>query len=251
MKRLFAAQTLFMVLILFCTLAVLQGEEHAAKPEPAKSQKTEPSKEQPGALAAESGAPGEQLAEASREAAGEEEGAEFKQSASVKWLAKVTGMKPLTAYWVSVVLNFVVIALLLLVLLKSHLPGMFRARAETIRRSLEEARQASQEAQGRLAQIEARLAKLDGEIAAMHAAADEESRQEGERIRATAEQDKNKIVEAAEQEIAAAANLARRELKTYVAELAVALAQKQIAIAPGTDEELVRSFVDELGKNGK
>ncbi len=198
---------------------------------------------------AEGGANAE-LAEASREAAGEEND-QFKNSASVQWLAHATGMKPITAYWVSVGLNFAIIALLLIVLLKSRLPGMFRARTESIRKSLDEARRASELAQKRLSDIEARLSKLDSEIASMRASADAEAKGEEERIRAAAEHDKQKIIEAAEQEIAAATNLARRDLKAYVAELAVSLAEKRIQINAATDEELVRSFVEELGKNGQ
>ena len=58
-------------------------------------------------------------------------------------------------------------------------------------------------------------------------------------------------METAEQEIAAAARQARTELRAYVSELAVALAEKRIEINAATDQELVRAFVDQLGKNGK
>ncbi|MBV9609512.1 MAG: ATP synthase F0 subunit B [Acidobacteria bacterium] len=194
--------------------------------------------------------PAAELTEESREAAGEE-GAEFKQSSSVRWFARVTGLSPLTAYWILVALNFVIIAVLLLLLLKAKLPAMFRDRSVSIRKSLDEARQASAEAQQRLAAIEARLGKLDAEIAAMRATAEQESRAEEERIRATTEQDRQKIVAASEQEIAAAAGLARRELKAYVADLAVTLAEKRIQVNSSTDEELVRSFVEEIGENGR
>jgi F-type H+-transporting ATPase subunit b len=217
--------------------AVPQAQQHgqAAAPEASEQSQSES---------------GDQLAEASREAAGEEN-AQFKKSPSVRWLASITGMKPLTAYWFAVALNFAIIALLLIVLMKSRLPDMFRARTESIRKSLDEARRASELAQKRLSEIESRLSRLDSEIAAMRAAAESEAHGEEERIRAAAEQDKKKIVEAAEHEITAAANLARRDLKAYVAELAVSLAEKRIRINPETDEELVRSFVDELGKNGQ
>ncbi len=229
-----------------CTAAAAQEHKQPAAPEVQQhgQQAAPKSSEQ-----AQAGSTDE-LAEASREAAGEES-AQFKHSASVVWLAHATGMKPLTAYWFSVALNFAIIALLLILLMKSHLPGMFRARTESIRKSLDEARRASELAQKRLADIESRLGKLDSEIAGMRSAAEAEAKGEEERIRATAQQDKQKIIEAAEQEIAAAANLARRDLKAYVAELAVSLAEKRIQINPATDEELVRSFVDELGKNGQ
>src|SRR2546430_3406037 len=57
---------------------------------------------------AQSETPGQQLAHESREAAGEEkdETAEFKQSASVRLIARITGMSLQYSYWLSVLLNF-------------------------------------------------------------------------------------------------------------------------------------------------
>jgi len=40
-------------------------------------------------------------------------------------------------------------------------------------------------------------------------------------------------------------------LRAYVSELAVTLAEKRIQVNASTDQELVRAFVDQLGKNGK
>lgn len=237
-----------LVVVLAFAFSVAAAQEHANPATPHAQQHGQVAAANSGEQT-EAGSTDE-LAEASREAAGEED-AQFKKSASVRWLASATGMKPITAYWFSVALNFAVIALLLILLMKSRLPEMFRARTENIRKSLDEARRASELAQKRLSDIEARLSRLDSEIAAMRTAAEAEARGEEERIRAAAEQDKKKIVEAAEQEISAAANLARRDLKAYVAELAVSLAEKRIQINADTDEELVRSFVDELGKNGQ
>ena len=55
----------------------------------------------------------------------------------------------------------------------------------------------------------------------------------------------------AEQEIAAATNSARRELKAYAAELAVELAEKKIRVGQEADRELVRAFTSRLGKDGR
>src|SRR5512146_1527882 len=79
----------------------------------------------------EAGQPGlaEQLAKTSNEAAGEEdETAAFKESPSVQWIARHTGLSPKAAYWVSIVLNFAIVAVVLAVVLKSKMPGVFRAR---------------------------------------------------------------------------------------------------------------------------
>jgi len=56
-------------------------------------------------------------------------------------------------------------------------------------------------------------------------------------------------VESAEQEIAAAARAARRELTAYAADLAVTLAKKQIHVDAATDQALVREFAQQLPVN--
>jgi F-type H+-transporting ATPase subunit b len=233
--------------------------EDASKPAP-RGQRQQPSQGRPeeGAAANQAASgPEAQLEEASREAAGEDESAEFKHSATVRWLASATGrvigrgLTPFEAYWVFIALNFVIIIVLLVLIAKSKVPAAFRGRTDSIQKGIAEARKASEEARRRLNDIESRLARLDTEIAAMSAAADTEARREEARIHAAVEEDKRKIVEAAEQEIAAAARLARIELRAYVGELAVALAEKRIQVSAATDQELVRAFVDQLGKNGR
>ena len=79
---------------------------------------------------------GEQLARETREASGEEkdETAEFKQSGSVRLVARLTGMSLEHAYWLSVLLNFVVIAALILWGGRKYLPGMFRDRTLAIQK---------------------------------------------------------------------------------------------------------------------
>ncbi len=192
---------------------------------------------------------GAQLGKESREAAGEEEDQSeaFKRSSSVTFLARITGMSLQHAYWLAVLLNFGVIAALIIWISRSKLPGVFRNRTASIQKAMEEARRASQEANQRLAEIEARLSRLDVEIGSMRAAADRETAEEEARIRAAADEDTRKIVAAAEQEIAAAAKSARRDLKAYAADLAVSLAQRQIRIDRATDQALVQNFSDQLG----
>jgi F-type H+-transporting ATPase subunit b len=192
--------------------------------------------------------PGRQLAHGSNEAAGEEkdEMEEFKQSASVQMIARLTGMDLQHAYWLSVVFNFVVIAGVLFWAGRKFLPGIFRDRTAAIQKAMQEAQIASQEARRKLADIESRLMKLDVEIGTMRDAAEKEGVAEEERIKSAAEEDARKIVVAAEQEIAAAAKAARRQLTAYAADLAVGLAQKQIHVDSATDQALVRGFVGQM-----
>ena len=192
----------------------------------------------------------QQLVRETREAAGEDDDSQFKHSASVQLVSELTGLSLEHAYWVCVVLNFLVVALVIGWATKKYLPGMFRNRTASIQKAMEEARKTSEEANRRLAGIELRLSKLGEEIGEMRAAAEKEAVAEELRIKAAAEEDTRKIVEAVEQEIAAVARAARRELTSYAADLAVALAKKQIQIDTATDQKLVRNFAQQLQTNG-
>jgi len=193
--------------------------------------------------------PGQELAHETREAAGEEkdETAEFKQSGSVQFIARVTGLSLSNAYLFSVVFNFVVVAGLIVWAGWKYLPGLFRARTSLIQRAMQEAQKASEEARRRLAEIENRLMKLDGEIGMMRDAAEREAAEEEMRIHAAAQEDARKIIVTAQQEIASAAKSARRDLAAYAADLAVGLAKKQIHIDAATDRALLRKFAGDLG----
>ncbi|HZQ90832.1 MAG TPA: ATP synthase F0 subunit B [Terriglobales bacterium] len=229
--------------------------EHKAEPAPqqAEGQKPGPQKHEEG-RPAEAGehrqSLGNELAEASKEAAGEE-GDQFKQSASVRWFARKTGLGPKTTYWIFVVLNFAILAGLAVFFLKSKLPAAMRARTAAIRQQIEEARAASAEARSRLAGIEERLAKIDSEISSMRSAAEAEAKKQEEQSAAAAEEDKKRIVAAARQEIAGATRAARQELKSYAAQLAVDLAARSINVDAHTDRALVHNFAERFGKDGQ
>ncbi len=173
----------------------------------------------------------------------------FRHSNSVKAVARMTGLSVDQAYWACVVVNFAIVAGLLWFLLRKSLPGIFQSRSETIQKRIEEARRASEEARRRIAEVESRLARLDSEIEKMRQEADTASHAEEERLQSSAREEQRRIVQAAEQEIAMAANQARRELKAYAADLAVSLAEKKIKIGLGTDQVLVREFAQQLGKD--
>ncbi|HTW56988.1 MAG TPA: ATP synthase F0 subunit B [Terriglobales bacterium] len=196
-----------------------------------------------------SGGPGRQLARSSNEGAGVEkdEFAEFKQSPSVLFISRLTGLNPQRSYWLSLVSNFVVIAIVTFWASRKYLPGIFRDRTAAIQKAMQEAQKASEEARRKLADIEARLMKLDVEIGIMRDAAAKEGAAEEARIEAAAKDDARKIVASAEQEIAAAVKAARRQLTAHAADLAVALAQKQIRVDAATDQALVRNFAGQLG----
>ena len=183
------------------------------------------------------------------EAAGEEkdEMEEFRHSPSVQMISRITGLSLQQSYWLSVLVNFAVIAGIIIWAGRKFLPGIFRDRTAAIQKAMQEAQKASEEARRKLAEIESRLQKLDVEIGMMRNAAEKEGAAEEARIQAAAEEDARKIIAAAEQEIDASIKAARRQLTAHAADLAVGLAQKQIHVDAATDKNLVRNFAGQLG----
>ena len=226
---------------IFASLLILGGR--VARAQAASS----PAASEPGAGNAAS-----ESQKISNEMSNDDEQAQFKHSWMVQWMAQVTGLSVDEAYWLCMGLNFAVIAGTIFYFWKKHLPGVFRKRTASIQQAMVEARKASEEARRRLTEIETRLSRLDSEIGGMRDAAEKDAAAEEARIKAAAEEDARKIVESAEHEIAAAAKAARRELTAHAANLAVALAAKEIKVDAPTDQALVREFADELSaKAGK
>ncbi|HLI02680.1 MAG TPA: hypothetical protein VKU93_00305 [Terracidiphilus sp.] len=229
------AAILFGVCLFFGTLAAQDSGESSA---PQKAQQDTAATEQSGGDA--SAGVGNILTKTTEQSARSAE----------KWGRKI-GLGPDTSFFISIFLNFAGIVVFFYVILKSKLPQAFRERTAAIQKGIKEAQAASADAARRLKDIEARLSKLDGEVAEIRASAEREAAAEEERIRQATEQDRQKVVEAAEAEIAAIARNARRELKGYAASLAVDLAAREIRVDEPTDQALVRDFVGQLGKDGK
>lgn len=230
----FAATALLLAFLSFP--AILKSQE----PQPAQNSASPAHSQQTGEP---------QSASKEKEAEGDSNEA-FHHSPAVQAIARLTGLSLDAAYWLCVVLNFIVIFAVVWWGARKALPIFFRNRTEAIQRRLEEARKASEDARRRLSDVEARLSRLDAEISQMRQEAEASGKKEEEHMLAAAEEERRRIVESAEQEIASAAALARRELKAYTADLAVSLAEKKIKIAENTDEQLVRSFASRLGKDG-
>lgn len=232
-----------------CVAKLAFGQEAPKAAEPAPAAKSTEAQSEP-KPEAEQGA--EHKASAAHEGAakeGESEDAEaaLKESAMVKKFGSWLGIKdPATAYWVFTFINFGILALALGAAVKKTLPGMFRDRSASIQKSMEEARKASEQANARLAEIQGRLGRLDAEIASIRASAEEQGRAEEQRLLAATEEEKRKILQSADQEIAATTANAQRELKQFVAGLAVSLAEKKITVSETADRALVKDFTGKL-----
>ena|SRR5579864_20333 len=188
--------------------------------------------------------------EGSNQSSGEDETAQFRHSASVHLLARITGLSDEGAFWLAVLINFAIVVGLIAWFWRKNVPALFRNRTASIQKAIEEARRASEDANRRLSEVEKRLGRLDDEINQMRATAEKEAAAEEERIKAAADEEARRIVQSAGQEIAASAKAARRELTAYAADLAVALAAKQIHVDTPADQALVRLFAQQLADNG-
>ncbi|WP_263411326.1 F0F1 ATP synthase subunit B family protein [Terriglobus tenax] len=177
----------------------------------------------------------------------ENENDAFLKSPMVVKLGHALGMEPETAATVFQVLNFAILAIAVLYGLMKALPKAFRKRSEDIGRQLNEARSATEAANARMSAVEARLAKLDGELSALRSQAAAEAAAEEARLRAQLEDEKHKIVAAAEQEIAAASSHAQRAIKEFAADLAISQAAQKLQVTAETDRLLIRSFAERLG----
>jgi F-type H+-transporting ATPase subunit b len=176
----------------------------------------------------------------------EDENKEFLQSPSVKAIGSKLGLGTEQAATVFQVANFVVLALLVGWFLVKTLPGVFRGRNTAIQKDLVDARTATEEASLRLSGVEERLSRLDGQIAAMRAQAEKDSVADEQRIKASVEEEKKKILASAEQEIAAATTHAQRQIQQYAAELAIEQAAKKLVVSAETDRLLVQNFARRL-----
>lgn len=194
-------------------------------------------------------APAEVKAE-KKEASAEEENNAFRHTGLVKTIAKAIHLDVETTARIFEFLNFAIVALAVIIPLVRSMPKILRKRSQTLKHDLETARKVSAEAGQRLSAIEAQLAGLDQEIAKIRTQMESESKQDEARIKASIGEESNRIVAAAEQEIAAAAAHAQRELRGFAVEQAVEQAARQLVLTPETDRALIAEFVSEAGRNG-
>lgn len=170
----------------------------------------------------------------------------YRHSPMVRKMGAMVGMSPERSANVFELANFLLLAVFVGWGLAKVLPKTLRGRTQTIQKDLVDARTATEEARARLSGVEDRLSKLDGEIAGMSAQAEKDSAKEEQRIRASVEEEKKKILASAEQEITAATMQAQKQLQQHAAELAIEQAARKLVISAETDRLLVQGFAQRL-----
>jgi F-type H+-transporting ATPase subunit b len=148
------------------------------------------------------------------------------------------------------VINFAILVGGLAFLLRKPLAEFFSSRAASIRKGLEDGRKALEASQAQLQKVEEKLRHLEEEIAALKASAAREMETERQRWRQLAAEEAARIVEAARTQMGTAVRGAKQELKNYVTQRAVTLAEALIhaRLDEAGHKRLVSQFVATLGK---
>ncbi|MEK6325721.1 MAG: F0F1 ATP synthase subunit B [Acidobacteriota bacterium] len=164
--------------------------------------------------------------------------------------AEATGLWTDQTLWRVINLLIFVIFIVYILRKKVRIGQVFDDRAASIVKELEQAKRDKQEAQERLQELEARLGRLDQEVAQIRAEAERESAREAERVHQTAAADAEKIRQTTQREIEGAMKAARNELRAFVADQSVALAEGIIRreIRPEDNSRMVNKFIDDLSE---
>ena len=153
------------------------------------------------------------------------------------------------------VINLLVFIIILIYIFRNkiRIGQVFDDRAATIVKELEQAKRDKQEAQQKLAEVEARLGRLDQEVAQIKQEADLEGERERARISEAAAGDAEKLKQTAQREIEGAMKAARTELRAFVAENSVQMAESIIRrdIRPDDNTRMLNKYIDELSEVSK
>ena len=175
----------------------------------------------------------------------------YRHSAMVQSLAHTMGMSTEKTARIFEVANFLILAFAVLWFVAKALPKALRGRSARIQKNIVDARQVTDDANRRLQDVEQRLSKLDTVISSMKAQAERETTADEARIRATMDEERARLVHAAEQEIASVGANAQRRLKTLAADLILDYAAHHVSLDANADRAIVQSFVAELGSKSR
>jgi F-type H+-transporting ATPase subunit b len=178
----------------------------------------------------------------------EDETAVYKKSAVVQAVGRFFHLSPDAASATFEYFNFAILAGVILFYLAKLIPKAFRERQAKIDQQFVEAQTATEAANERLLIVEQRLGRLDQEIAELRKKSEQDGAADEQRIKQAIEEERRKIVVAAEQEIATASAVAERGLRKFAAELAMDRVMGRLHLTEQDDRTLVSSFAAGIEK---
>ena len=149
---------------------------------------------------------------------------------------------------VAKVVNFAILAGVLVYFLKAPISTYLASRATQIRQDLVTAAETRATATAQLAEIERKLQALPAELEALKAQGAEDVRAEQARIAQAAAAERERLIAQTRREIEARLRLARRQLTEHAAQLAVKIAEDRIrkTITPEDQLRLVDRYAAQL-----
>jgi F-type H+-transporting ATPase subunit b len=134
-------------------------------------------------------------------------------------------------------------------ILRRPLSDALKARRERIKEELRRAQEERDLALARLRELEERLSGLDTEVAQIQKQAEAEAAAERERLARQTAAELAKLKESAQREIESAAKVAKQELREFVSQQSLRMAEETIRreIRPEDDARLIGVSVEQLG----
>jgi F-type H+-transporting ATPase subunit b len=205
-----------------------------------------------------SSAPAAPAAASEGHGSGEDSGGEhneFRHSSKVQWIARMFHVDTETAAQIFEDVNSAILILAILFFVMKVLPKAIRNRTATIQKQLVEARSATEIADERLRAVEAKLARLGEDIDKIRAQTEHDALEDEKRIKQSLEDERVRIVKAAEQEIESAGAAGPRRVKRVAAGLAIDRAAARIQLDAESDKAIIERFgkdlVGQFGKGGR
>ncbi len=174
----------------------------------------------------------------------------YRHSATVRWIAHSFHTSTESAARTFEAINFLILALAILIPLARILPGVLRRRSQQLREEFDSTRKATEQANQQLATLKAQLGDLGAEIELIRRQVAQEMEADEARHRSAVQEEAARILAAAGQEIESAAAQAQRELRLFAANLAIEKAVSGLAISAEQDRALIDDFVRSGGNGG-
>ena len=174
----------------------------------------------------------------------------YRHSATVRWIAHSFHTSTESAARTFEAINFLILALAILIPLARILPGVLRRRSQQLREEFDSTRKATEQANQQLAALKAQLGDLGTEIDSIRRQVAQEMEADEARHRSAVQEEAARILAAAGQEIDSAAAQAQRELRQFAANLAIEKAVSGLAISAEQDRALIDDFVRSTGNGG-
>jgi F-type H+-transporting ATPase subunit b len=180
---------------------------------------------------------------------------QFRHAPIVQTLAHTFGIDVETAARLFEIVNSAILIFVILFFVIKILPKAIRSRNANIQKKLDEARLETKAANERLGEVEAKLAKIGSEIDAIRQQTERDLVGDEKRIKQALEDERQRIVQSAEQEIESAGAAAKRDLKRFAAELAINSAARRIQVTADSDKAMIERFgrdlINEFSKGGR